>query len=122
MRDYDGAMLRRWLALGCALAALASLPARATTSTLEECVEGADFIGNAAYSRDNGMARETFLDRLEGDFVTIRAFPIALRWFVKDADDERFLRAAAMDVFDRPLSPERHRAAFFAACVTRATA
>ena len=58
MRDYDGAMLRRWLALGCALAALASLPARATPSTLEECVEGADFIGNAAYSRDNGMARE----------------------------------------------------------------
>jgi hypothetical protein len=64
-----------WLALGCALAALASLPARATTSTLEECVEGADFIGHAAYSRDNGMAREAFLDRLEGDFVTIRAFP-----------------------------------------------
>ena len=48
--------------------------------------------------------------RLEGDFVAIRAFPVALRWFVKDADDERFLRAAAEDVFDRPLPPERHRA------------
>ena len=35
------------------------------TSTLEECIEGADFIGNAAYSRDNGMARAAFLDRLE---------------------------------------------------------
>ena len=115
-------MLRRWLALGCALAALAPLLAQATPSTLEECVEGADFIGNAAYSRDNGLARATFLDRLEGDFVAIRSFPAKLRWFVKDADDERFLRAAAMDVFDRPQQPDRHRAAFFAACVTRATA
>ena len=108
--------------LGCALALLAPMVARATPSTLEDCVEGADFIGNAAYSRDNGMAREAFLDRLEGDFVAIRAFPSALRWFVKDPDDERFLRAAAMDVFDRPQPPERHRTAFFAACVTRATA
>jgi hypothetical protein len=122
VRDYDATMLWRWLALGCALAALVSVPARATTSTLEDCIEGADFIGNAAYSRDNGLARATFLDRLESDFVAIRAFPAALRWFVKDADDERFLRAAATDVFDRPQSPDRHRAAFFAACVTRATA
>ena len=114
-------MPRPWLALGCALA-LAPMWAHATSSTLEECVEGAEFIGNAAYSRDNGLARQAFLDRLEGDFVAIRAFPSALRWFVKDADDERFLRAAATAVFDRPQPPDRHRAAFFAACVSRAAA
>lgn len=102
--------------------ALAPNAARAAASTLEECIEGADFIAHAAQSRDNGMARASFLDRLEGDFVTIRAFPASLRWFVKDPDDERFLRAAAEAVFDRPLPPDRHRAAFFAACVSRASA
>jgi len=112
----------RWRILGCALLALAPLAAGATTSTLEECVEGADFIANAAYSRDNGMARDSFLERLEGDFLAIRAFPVALRWFVKDADDERFLRAAVLAVFDRPQPADRHRSAFFAACVTRASA
>ena len=117
-----GAMPRRWILLACALLALVPLAARATTSTLEECVEGADFIANAAHARDNGMGRASFLDRLEGDFVAIRAFPAALRWFVKDADDERFLRAAVQAVFDRPQPPDRHRAAFFSACVTRASA
>ena len=113
-------MLRRWLAVGIALVALA--PGSAAASTLVECGEGADFIANAAASRDNGMAREAFLERLEGDFLAIRAYPVALRWFVKSADDERFLRAAAEDVFDRPRPPERHYAAFLAACISRAVA
>ena len=121
-------MARRWrpswgaviLALGWG--ALAPTAAFATASTLGECVEGADFIANAAAARDNGMGRATFLDRLEGDFMAIRAFPVGLRWFVRDADDERFLRAAAEDVFDRPRLPERHRTAFFAACVSRSAA
>ena len=43
----------------------------------------------------------------KGDFVAIRAFPVALRWFVKDTDDEAFLRAAVEDVYDRPQDPER---------------
>ena len=115
-------MVRRWLAVACAVAALAPLHARASASTLAECIEGADFIANAAYGRDNGIGRDAFLERLEGDFVMIRAFPVPLRWFVKDAEDERFLRAAAEDVFDRPRLPERHRTAFFAACVSRAAA
>jgi hypothetical protein len=117
-------MLRRWrrsLLLAGALLALASSAARAG-STLDECVEGADFIAHAAQSRDNGLSRASFLDRLEGDFMTIRAFPASLRWFVKDPDDERFLRAAAEAVFDRPQAPDRHRAAFFVACVSRASA
>jgi len=118
-------MLRRWrrsLLLAGALLALTPLAARAAASTLEECIEGADFIAHAAQSRDNGLSRDAFLDRLEGDLVTIRAFPASLRWFVKDADDERFLRAAAETVFDRPQPPDRHRAAFFAACVSRSSA
>ena len=109
-------------AMLAAFAALLPQAARATPSTLSECIEGADFIANAAASRDNGLARDAFLDRLEGDFVAIRAFPPPLRWFVKDAGDEAFLRAAVEAVYDRPLAPERHRTAFLAACVTRATA
>lgn len=112
----------RWRILACAAALAAALDVHASVTTLAECVEGADFVANAAHARDNGMAREAFLDRLEGDFLAIRAFPVALRWFVKDRDDERFLRAAAENVFDRPQPPDRHRSAFFAACVSRATA
>jgi len=115
---------RALLAASAWAAVLATLPtgAHGATSTLLECLEGADFIANAAASRDNGLKRGDFLDRLEGDFVAIRAFPVALRWFVKDADDEAFLRAAVEDVYDRPLDPEDHHGAFFTACVTRATA
>jgi hypothetical protein len=115
-------MQRRWLVLVAAASIAMSGGARAAASTLEECVEGGDFIANAAQARDNGMARAAFLERLEGDFVAIRAFPVALRWFVKDRDDERFLRAAVEAVFDRPRPPDEHRDAFFAACVRRATA
>lgn len=117
----------RLVRLGCAAAWAAiaiAMPtaARAGPSTLVECIEGADFIANAAAARDNGMARQAFLARLDGDFVAIRAFPVALRWFVKDADDERFLRAAVVEVYARPQPPERHRERFFADCVSRAAA
>ena len=89
---------RALLAASAWVAVLATLPtgAHGATSTLLECLEGADFIANAAASRDNGLERGVFLDRLEGDFVAIRAFPVALRWFVKDADDEAFLRACPL--------------------------
>ena len=120
----DAGGIRR-LAFGTALAALAigACPsARAGHSTIVECIEGSDFIANAAASRDNGMSRKSFLERLEADFVAIRAYPVALRWFVKDADDERFLRTAVVDVYDRPLAPDRHRERFFADCVSRAAA
>ena len=114
----------RPIVLGCAAALMVvgATGARGSGTSLAECIEGADFIANAAMSRDNGIGRAAFIARLEGDFAAIRAYPVALRWFVKDGDDERFLRAAAEDVFDRPLPPDRHRAAFFAACVGRASA
>lgn len=105
-----------------ALASAASPTAQAGQSTITECVEGSDFIEHAADARDNGMSRAAFLGRLDADFQTIRAFPVALRWFVKDRDDETFLRGAAADVYDRPLAPEKHRELFFAACVSRAAA
>ncbi len=96
--------------------------AQAGVSTLAECVEGADFIGNAARSRDNGMPRDAFIGRLEDDLVVIRAFPPAMRWFAKDAADERFLMQAATRVYDHPLAPAQHRSEFLAACLERSNA
>jgi hypothetical protein len=87
--------------------------------SMDECFEGADFIGNAALSRDAGMTGEAFLDRMEQDFVLIQAFPNELRWFVHDSDDESFLLHEARDVFDHPGPPDRHRRAFLHACVDR---
>src|SRR5215213_4386283 len=83
--------------LACGTVALASVP------SVEECLEGSDFIANAARARDNGVPRERFLERLDADFYAIRAFPPALRWFARDGDDEAFLRNAAVTVFAQPL-------------------
>jgi hypothetical protein len=99
----------------CAAAALPA-PAPALTVTHEECAEGADFIRNAALSRDNGLSGEAFLERLEGDFAAIRAIAPALRWFARDADDEALLRRAASEVFAAPRDAERHRVEFLASC------
>jgi hypothetical protein len=112
--------IRHAVVLGCL--AIASSGAWAGQASFAECIEGSDFIANAAGSRDNGMSREAFLDRLEGDFVAIRAYPVALRWFVKDAADERFLADAVRDVYDRPAPPDEHRVRFLAACLARGQA
>jgi hypothetical protein len=93
--------------------------AGASTPSSNECTEGAEFIGNAAQARENGMSREAFLGQMQSDFDTIRAFPNELRWFVHDSADESFLLGAARDVFDRPEPPEIHKMAFFRACVSR---
>jgi hypothetical protein len=85
-----------------------------------ECREGGDFIRNAALSRDGGATRAFFVGRLEEDFLTIRAFPPSLRWFVHDEDDEVFLRAEVEAVFDAPAPSEQHRAGFLERCVRRA--
>ena len=108
-------VLRRALAL----TALAAATAAASVPSVEECLEGSDFIANAARARDNGMVRERFLDRLDADFYAIRAYPAPLRWFAHDRDDETFLRGATQRVFDRPERPEDHRAAFLRACFER---
>ncbi len=94
----------------------------ASVPTLNDCLEASDFVANAARSRDNGVGRAAFVDRLQEDFVAIRAFPPALRWFVHDDDDETFLEDAAISVFDRPQLPERHREAFLRACLERLAA
>ena len=98
-----------------------SFPFRASASplTLAECLEGSDFIANAAQSRDNGMSRAAFMARLNDDFAAIRAFPSELRWFAKDLDDEQFLESAARQVFDIPADPGSHRADFLRACFER---
>jgi len=102
-----------------AITLAAAAPAHGAGASVAECLEGSDFIANAARARDNGLARASFLERLDADFMAIRAFPPALRWFAHDADDERFLRGAAQDVFDRPQSPEMHRTDFLRACFAR---
>jgi len=84
-----------------------------------ECREGGDFIRNAALSRDGGTTREFFINRMEEDFVMIRTYPKALRWFVYDGDDEQFLRAEVQAVFDTPLPVDQHRAGFLVRCVER---
>ena len=111
--------IRQCLAAICAAAAVG---AGASVPEVAECMEGGDFIGNAAHARDNGIARSEFLDRMTADFAAIRAYPPDLRWFVKDADDERFLLVAAAEVFDRPATPEAHRTNFVRACLSRTSA
>jgi hypothetical protein len=99
----------------CAAAGLAP-PAAALTVTLEECTEGADFIRNAALSRDNGIRAEVFLRRLEDDLVAIQSVPPALRWFARDGDDEALLRVAAISVFAEPRGAEGHHRDFLSNC------
>ena len=91
-------------------------PVRGHPRTLEECLEGGDFIANAARSRDNGMTKAEFLARLVDDIRLIQAFPPQLRWFVVDPQDAEFLAAEATKVFDAPLRPEAHRAQFLSRC------
>jgi hypothetical protein len=100
-------------ALACAGVAAASRP------SLDECFEGSDFIGHAALSRDAGMSGDAFLDRMEQDFLVIRAFPTDLRWFAHDQDDELFLLNEAREVFAHPEPAENHQRAFLNACVDR---
>ena len=114
------------LRAGCAALAIAAacaiVPATAGVPSLPDCLEGSDFIANAARARDNGMPRDRFLTRMQDDFEVIRAFPPSLRWFAKDRDDERFLLEAAARVFDRPKAPATHHAEFLALCLERVAA
>lgn len=87
--------------------------------TLNECLEGSDFIMHAAMSRDNGITREVFLGRMQSDFGAIRSFPPDLRWFAQDADDESLLTEAAQLVFDSPHEPESHQSEFLQVCMQR---
>lgn len=85
--------------------------------SLEECTQGGGFIRNAALSRDYGISRAQFIDRLTDDIAMIQTFPPELRRFVQDENDEAFLRDASAWVFDTPLGPEQHDAAFVNECI-----
>lgn len=120
MRNDASARAARLLALlGAVALCLATGAATAGTPSSDECAEAADFIGNAAQARENGMTRSAFLDQMQSDFDSIRTFPNELRWFVHDENDEAFLLDAAREVFDRPQSPQLHRVAFFHGCMSR---
>jgi hypothetical protein len=87
--------------------------------SVEECLEGGDFIKHAAMSRDYGMTREQFISKVQGDLLMIQSFPPDLRWFVQDLDDEVLLVSATERVFDEPSDPEAHRDAFLQSCFGR---
>jgi hypothetical protein len=108
--------MRTWPALLFVVATGANVPAGAHERTLQECLEGGDFIANAARARDNGMTKAEFLNRLLDDVRLIQAFPPQLRWFVLDPEDADFLATEASKVFDTPLRPEAHRAQFLSRC------
>ena len=84
--------------------------------TVRECQEGGDFIKNAAMSRDNGITRQVFLDRLESDLLMVRQYPPHMRWFAQDEDDETLLVQAVRTVFDAPRDPASHQSEFLARC------
>lgn len=104
------------------LLVLLLLPLLASAHSLsrEECSEGSDYIRNAALSRDGGMAESQFLDVFEHDLVLLMAIPPSLRWFVQDDDDADFLRAALLDVYRNPKTPQQHAEHFAQACLLRA--
>lgn len=111
--------MKRIPSLACVVAGLACLvagPVAAHDLTVQECHEGGDFIRNAALSRDGGITREQFIDRIRSDIDLIQAFPPDLRWFVQDAEDEQLLVGAAQKVFDAPTEPEQHRDEFLTHC------
>lgn len=107
--------------LACVLA-MSAAPVGAHDLTLNECIEGSDFIMHAAQARDYGLSRDEFLGRMESDIRAIKAFPPQLRWFVQDIDDEELLVGYARLVFDDPKAPDNHQSDFLQACSERVVA
>lgn len=113
-------MITTHLRRAALVALFASTPVAWSHSlSVEECLEGGDFIKHAAMSRDYGMTREQFISKVQGDILAIQSFPPELRWFVQDLDDEVLLVGAAERVFDEPSEPEAHRDAFLQSCFGR---
>jgi len=103
---------------------LAALAAAASTAlahrpSYEECLEGSDFIANAARARDNGISKSEFVSRMREDIEMIQAYPPQLRWFVQDGEDATFLIGHAEQVFDAPRAPKAHQTDFLASCSAR---
>jgi hypothetical protein len=110
-------MTRLTAAIAGAIALTAPGLSSAHPLTLEECAQGGEFIRHAAMSRDAGMTKQIFMNRFAEDLALIQAFPPELRWFVQDEHDERLLGTAAERVFDQPMRPEQHEAAFVSDCI-----
>ncbi len=87
--------------------------------SLQECREGADYIRNAALSRDGGMTEAAFMGIFDNDMEIISRVPSSLRWFVQDKEDEHFLRSALEEVFRRPQPAQHHAENFAKACLLR---
>lgn len=115
MADHRKSARRLPALVTTAVLALPSLAAALTVAEAD-CREGADFIANAARSRDNGMSGEAFKDRLEADLVAIRSFAPALRWFARDEEDAQLLRVWVDRVFGDKPAPARVHGEFLAAC------
>ena len=107
-------MSRRALALALAVFAPS---AAALEVAAGDCREAAQFIGNAARARDNGIGKAAFVARFDEDVVILDSIPAAQRWFVHGPAEAEFLRAAIVEVFDAPRAPIRHSADFLAACL-----
>ena len=112
-------LTRRLPTLALALSLTLMSSAFAHELTINECKEGADYIRNAAISRDNGITERKFMEVFETDMVMIQSVPRAMRWFVQDDEDEAFLRAQLGRVFQRPQSPQQHAREFAEACMLR---
>jgi hypothetical protein len=117
-RDKEPPMRIGICMLAVVTASLA-LPASAHDLTMDECMEGSDFIMHAAQSRDMGLSREEFISRMQGDILAIQSIPPELRWFVQDADDEALLMSHAEGVFDAPQAPQVHQSHFLETCFAR---
>lgn len=103
----------RTLLLALALLPLSSL---ALTVTPRDCLEGAQFIENAAHARNNGISEQAFVARLDEDLQMIQAFPPPLRWFAQDEEDAQLLRSGVLRVFAEVRAPKDHAAQFLALC------
>jgi hypothetical protein len=102
--------------LACVLLSVSPAAGAASLLSDRDCREGADFIRNAALSRDTGMTATRFIDKLEEDLMAVRAYAPSLRWFVYSEVEEDLLRKAAVQVFEKPQVADEHRDAFLTAC------
>jgi hypothetical protein len=101
---------------------LAVCTAWAHAIPFEDCLEGAEFIGNAARLRDSGRpegTEEVFVSRAIVDLEMIRAYPPEFRWFAQDELTERFLLSEILRVWREIQSPEQHYQSFLDRCINQ---
>jgi hypothetical protein len=117
-RDWRKIMALRSISLLAAaqFILMTPVPSHALTATTQDCKEAAEFIANAARSRDNGLTSEAFFARFDGDLQLLQSLPPEVRWFVRDEDDEALLRGAAVEVFTSQRTPDEHAGDFLRRC------